>query len=172
MANVTLRSARTEKADPNQAADELCARVLDGPAPKLLTLFASRDRDHRALNQAIRARLPKSVRLIGASTGGEIDNSGMHMKSAVLSGLCGDLEVGLGLGAGLYRDAVGAGSTAIKRACDELGVKQNDLDTRKYVGLVIDDGLKFKKEELLLGVLERNQSLMLVGGGASDLDID
>ncbi len=171
MATVTLRSARTMREDPNAAAEELCARVLDGPPPKLVTLFASRERDQRALNQAVRSRLPKGTRLVGATTGGEIDNEGMHMKSAVLSALSGDLEVGIGLGSGLQRDAVAAGNEAIRHACEELGVKQADLDSRKYVGMVIDDGFKFKKEELLLGVLERNQGLVLVGGGASDVDI-
>jgi hypothetical protein len=172
MPQVSLRSARTSEADPTQAAEQLCSRILEGPPPKLVTLFASRDRDHRALNQAVRARLPKQTRLIGASTGGEIDNEGMHLKSVVMGALCGDLDVGLGLGAGLQRDAAGAGSAAIKRACDELGVKQADLDLRKHVGVVIDDGFKFKKEELLLGVLEKNQGLVVVGGGAADFDID
>src|SRR5690606_31971162 len=31
---------------------------------------------------------------------------------------------------------------------------------------------RYKKEELLLGVLERNQSLILVGGGAADISQD
>jgi hypothetical protein len=42
------------------------------------------------------------------------------------------------------------------------------MDPRKYVGLVIDDGFRYKKEELLLGILEKSQTLVLVGGGASD----
>jgi len=33
---------------------------------------------------------------------------------------------------------------------------------------VIDDGFRYKKEELLLGMLERNPDILLVGGGASD----
>jgi hypothetical protein len=65
-------------------------------------------------------------------------------------------------------DAIGAGAAAIKRACEDLGVRQQDLDPRRYVGLVIDDGFRYKKEELLLGILEKSQTLVLVGGGASD----
>jgi hypothetical protein len=172
MANVTLRSARTQEPDEQRAAEELCSRVLDGPPPKLVTLFAARHRDHAALNKAVRERLPKTTRLIGASTGGEIDNQGMHMGTATLAALSGDLEVGLGFAKNLSADASSAGAAAIKRACEELGVKQQDLDTRKYVGMVIDDGFKFKKEELLLGVLEKNQGMVVVGGGASDMDID
>jgi hypothetical protein len=169
MANVTLRSARTQEEDDKRAAEELVSRVLDGPPPKLVTLFAARNRDHAALNQAVRERLPKSTRLIGASTGGEIDNQGMHMGSVLLSALSGDLEVGLGFAKNMSADASSAGAAAVKRACEELGVKQSELDTRKYVGMVIDDGFKFKKEELLLGVLEKNQGMVVVGGGASDI---
>jgi hypothetical protein len=86
----------------------------------------------------------------------------------VLGALAGDFDVGLGLGGGLSTDAVNAGATAIRKACEELGVRQADLDPRKNVGLVIDDGFRYKKEELLLGILEKNQTLVLVGGGASD----
>ncbi len=172
MANVTLRTARTMESDPTAAAEELCNRLLDGPPPKLVIMFATRARDQKALNSAVRARLPKGTRLIGATSGGEIDHEGMHQNSVVLSALCGDFDVGLGLGTGLSHDAVSAGAAAVKQACDELGVRQAELDTRKYVGIVIDDGFKFKKEELLLGVLEKNQGLVVVGGGASDYEID
>ncbi len=171
MAKVRLRAARSERTDPARAADELLDRLGPHDA-KLVTLFASHDRDHRALNEAVRARLPKRTRLVGATTGGEIDRGGMHAGSVVLSALEGDFDVGLGLGKGLSRDALRAGGEAVEQACRELGVRPEDLDPRKYVGLVIDDAFRFKKEALLLGMLEKNQSLVLVGGGASDDEAD
>jgi hypothetical protein len=60
----------------------------------------------------------------------------------------------------------------VVRAAEELGQRLDDLDTKRCVGLVMDDGFKFKKEELLLGILDRNQALVLVGGGASDEEQD
>jgi hypothetical protein len=171
MASVRLRSARSDRGDPIAAADDLLNQ-LGADAPKLVTLFASHDRDHRALNKAVRERLPRQTRLVGATTGGEIDNEGMHAGSVLLSGLYGDFDVGLGLGAGLARDAVRAGAAAIARASDELGTRPADLSPRKHVGVVIDDAFRFKKEPLLLGMLEKNQSLVLVGGGASDDEPD
>ncbi|MFO0757893.1 MAG: FIST N-terminal domain-containing protein [Byssovorax sp.] len=174
MPKITLKSARTAHADPNAAAEELVSRLgeLGAGAPKLVTLFASSDRDQRAVNQAVRARLPASTRLIGASAGGEIDNAGMHQGSVVLGALDGDFDVGIGLGKGLSADAISAGGEAVSRACAELGTRPADLDPRKNVGLVIDDGAKMKKEELLIGVLEKNHALVVVGGGASDTEID
>lgn len=171
MASVSLRSARTSVVDPEAAADALLAQ-LGGSTPKLVTLFASRNRDHAALNRALRQRLPKSTRLIGASTGGEIDNEGIHSDSVLLGAMSGDFEVGLGLGGGLSQDALSAGTKAVTQACQQLGVRNADLDSRKYVGLVIDDGFRYKKEELLLGMLEKNQALTLVGGGAADAEPD
>jgi|SRR5215217_904095 len=167
MAQVKMQTARTTLKEPDAAAEDLLSQ-LGAIKPVLVTMFASRDRDPYALNRAVRARLPPGTRLVGATTAGELDNTGIHEGSVVLSALSGDLEVGLGLGTGLSLDAISAGQAAIKRACEDLGVRQQDLDPRRYVGLVIDDGFRYKKEELLLGILERSQTLVLVGGGASD----
>jgi hypothetical protein len=172
LAIVKMQTARTTQSDPITAAEDLVRQLQGGPPPKLITLFASRDRDQVALNRALRERLPAGTRLVGATTGGELDNEGIYQGSVVLGALSGDFEVGLGLGTGLSLDAVGAGGAAIKRAAQDLGVRQQDIDARKFVGLVIDDGFRYKKEELLLGILEKNPTLILVGGGASDHEMD
>jgi len=171
MPKVQLESARTTHADAAAAAEDLLSQIT-GANPKLVTLFASSDRDQLALNKAVRERLPKSTRLIGATTGGEIDREGAHMGSVVLGALYGDFDVGLGIGRGLTADAIGAGVDAVAMAASEIGIRPADIDAKKHVGLVIDDGSKMKKEELLLGMLEKNQSLILVGGGASDIELD
>ncbi len=170
MPKIRMKSARTTEASDIAAVEQLLTQI-EGMSPKLVTLFASFDRDHRNLNKLLRERLPSTTRLIGATSGGEIDQEGIHKRSIVLGALDGDFDVGLGLGKGLSTDAISAGVQAVGQACSELGIRTNDLDARKNVGLVIDDGAKMKKEELLLGMLEKNQSLVLVGGGASDLAI-
>lgn len=167
MAEIRLSRSRTDIADPEEAAEALI-RGLEGGEPRLVTLFAARERDQRALNQAVRRRLPAGTRLIGATTSGEVDNEGVHSGGVVLGAFSGDFEVGLGLGRGLSIDAIAAGAAATKAACEQLGTRPQSLDTRTHVGVIIDDGLKYKKEELLLGALDRNQSLVLVGGGAAD----
>jgi hypothetical protein len=80
----------------------------------------------------------------------------MHQGTVVISALSGDLEVGVGVGKGLTTDAIAAGSQALAAAAADIGVRPQ--------------GARFKKEELLLGVLEKCPSLMLVGGGASHPD--
>ena len=170
MGSVHMKTARSVHSDPVQVADDLLEQ-LGSFRPKLVTLFAERKRDQRALNRALRERLPSGTRLLGATTNGEVDHHGMHSGSVLLGALGGDFDVGIGLGRDLHLDAIKAGGQAIRRACDELGVRQADIDPKRHLGLVIDDGFQNKKEELLLGVLERNQSLVLVGGGAADTDM-
>jgi hypothetical protein len=170
MPSVQLVTARTSKTGAEEAAEDLCQQ-LGSVSPKLLTLFASRDRDHAALNRAVRARLP-GVRLIGSTTGGEIDREGIHRGTAVLGALSGDFEVGIGLGKNLGQSPVEAGEAAITRACEELGARADAIASKRYVALVIDDAFRYKKEELLLGVMAKNQGLVAVGGGASDHETD
>jgi hypothetical protein len=171
MARIDFRSARTAATDPVQAATHLVEQ-LGSFTPKLVTLFASRAYDHAALNRALRERLPTGTRLIGASSSGELDRTAMTNGQAVLGAFAGDFDVGIGLGKDLSRDAMSAGSRAMTRACEELGTAPGDLTTSRNVGVVIDDGFRYKKEELLLGMLEQNPDVLLVGGGASDLELD
>ncbi len=170
MPSVQIATARTAKTNPEEAAEDLCQQ-LGSVSPKLLTLFASRERDQAALNRAIRTRVP-GVRLIGATTGGEIDRQGIHNGTAVLGALHGDVEVGIGVGQNLSGSPVEAGEQAIQRACDELGARGDAISSKRYVALVIDDAFRYKKEELLLGVMAKNQGLVAVGGGASDHEKD
>jgi hypothetical protein len=170
MAGIDLTSARTRERDPARAAEALVA-ALSGATPKLVTLFAPDAMDHRALNRELRRRLPPATRLVGASGGGEIDRTGVHRDSVVIGALAGDFELGLGLGTGLGRDAIRAGGDAMRRACADLGVVMGDLERGRHVGLVIDDGLRFKKEELLMGALADTADVTLVGGGAGAYEL-
>lgn len=167
MASVSLESVRTTQLEPSEAAAHLVSQ-LEGKDPKLVVFFAARSVDQPAFNKALRDKLPKGTRLVGATTGGEVDREGIHQGSIVLGALSGDFEVGIGLGEHLKENALQAGEDAARQACRELGVRQGDLDLRRYFGMVMDDGYQQKKEELLLGVLSKNQGTVLVGGGAND----
>ncbi|MBX3229286.1 MAG: hypothetical protein KIT84_18305 [Labilithrix sp.] len=167
MAQIDLASARTHETDPAKAAEELLQN-LSGKTPKLAVIFAHSSIDQRALNAALRERLPKATRLIGASTLTPLDNSGYQPTGAMLGAMTGDFEVGVGVGRQISGDAASAGAKAFTDAAQQLGVKPADLDPRRHVGLVIDDGYKLKKEEFLVGMLDVNPSITLVGGGASN----
>ncbi|MDB4943307.1 MAG: hypothetical protein JWP97_2841 [Labilithrix sp.] len=170
MPSIDLTPARSKASDPEAIAEDLC-RQFGSVVPKLVTMYAPRELDHLALNRAMRERLPKTTRLFGASSAGQIDQGGIHRGVVVAGALSGDLDVGIGLGTGLSIDAVAAGNTATVKACSQLGVRPSDLG-KKHVGLVMDDGFRYKKEEFLIGMLEPNPALVLVGGGAGDAELD
>ena len=67
----------THRAGSGRAAEDLL-KQLGGTIPKLVMMFASRDRDQRALNRAVRERLPKGRGSSARPPRGEIDNNGMH----------------------------------------------------------------------------------------------
>ena len=165
MATVRLQNASSTSRTPEIAAEEALT-ALGSFAPKVVLGFIPGPWDQRAYHAALRARLPKGVRLITSSTGGEISNQGLVTDTMMLGALGGDLDVAVGYGTGLSRDAAKAGSVAIEMAAQQLGTRVANLD-RHHGAVVIDDGFKMKKEEMLLGVLEKNQGLVLVGGGAS-----
>ena len=52
MPKVELKHARTTVKEPSAAAEDLCTQ-LGAAVPKLVTLFASRDRDHGVVRQAL-----------------------------------------------------------------------------------------------------------------------
>lgn len=170
MGRVDLVHARTTARDPGAAAEELIAK-LGGVTPKLLMVYASSDRDQGALNKALRERLPADTRILGSTTGGEIDREGMHQGSVVVAALTGDFDIGIGLGRGLSKDAALAGEKAIQAAAQQIGARADELGSKKYVAIVIDDAFRYKKEELLLGVMSMNQALVAVGGGAASSEV-
>jgi hypothetical protein len=167
MSRVDLECAHAAGGEAETVARRLVAELV-GPEPVLCFAFASPERDHRALAKALRAALPPRTRLVYATSGAPIASSGSMRDSVVLTALSGDLEVGLGLGSDLDGDPVGAGSSAIRQAARELDLAPQELPTRSTVGIVIDDASRQRKEEFLLGILDANPALTLVGGGAGD----
>lgn len=166
MSDIAFKTARTAHTDVDEAAEELI-RNLDMPALKLVVLFSDSNVDQRALNAAVRARLPKETRVVGSTTMTSLDNTGYLPGAVVAAAVGGDLQVGVGKGPKLTENAIEAGAIALDRACAQLGVRARDLDPRQDLALVIDDGYRFKKEEVLLGILDVNPAITLLGGGAS-----
>jgi hypothetical protein len=128
--------------------------------------FIPGDRDHAAHHRALRERLPAGTRLVSSATTAGLTNAGYAPSAVVAGGLGGDLEIGVGFGTGLGTDPSKLGAACVEMAARELGARIEDFD-RTVGGVVIDDGSRMRKEELLLGVLEKNQGLVVVGGGAA-----
>ena len=131
MPSVEMVHARTTALDPGTAAEELC-KQLGGTKPKLAVVFASRDRDQHALNRALRERLPKDTRFLGATTGGEIDRDGMHAGIGGPRGRSRATSRSASASGGTCRSIPRrAGETAVRDAARELGARPDDLGSRK-----------------------------------------
>lgn len=165
MATIDLQNATTAQSDAAAAAEDVLGQLHLGRA-RLVLGFLPGERDHGALHRALRERLPKDVRLVTMSTAAGITNKGYQPGNLTLGVLSGDLEIGVGLGNGLAGAAPEVGAKMVAQAASELGTSVADLD-RRCGGIVLDDGSKMKKEEMLLGALEQNQGLVLVGGGSA-----
>lgn len=165
MANVQMKTSCSTHVDPVSAAEEALGKLGQDPI-KLALAFVPGCYEHAPYHDALRARLPKDTQLVSCSSGGgELTNAGYLENTLVVTALAGDLDVGVGYAKGISRDAVAAGASAIEAASRQLGVRVQDMD-RRYGVIVIDDGIRMKKEELLIGIHERNQGLVSVGGGA------
>lgn len=170
MPSVELETATSSESSPKDITRALLD-ALGGSEPKLGMAFVPGQRDpsfHTELAAELSSALPKGTRLIYATSGAPIGPRGSTPEQVVLAGLSGDLEVGLGFVRDLSDDPAAAGTRAVEAAAQELGGPAGDLDTRRTVGIVVDDGARLKKEELLLGILDANPGLNLVGGGAGD----
>jgi len=162
---VRLEHGCSSASSAKQSVEQALSQLSGAPA-KIVFGFVPGPWEHREFHHALRAALPKETRVVTTSTGGEITNDGLMTERLVVASLCGDIDIGIGYATGLTRDAARAGGEAVEMAASQLGMRVADLD-RRYGGIVIDDGFKMKKEEMLLGVLEKNQGLVLAGGGAS-----
>src|SRR5690606_22648920 len=109
MSQVDLETTVSTATTPEQIADEVVGGLAGGQ-PRLALAFVGADRDQAGVARALRARLPKDTRLLTASSKVPIARTGNSPGSVVLAALSGDLEVGLGLGTGLSKDAVAAGA--------------------------------------------------------------
>ncbi|HJL15383.1 MAG TPA: FIST N-terminal domain-containing protein [Sandaracinaceae bacterium LLY-WYZ-13_1] len=167
MSTVEFETSTSNADTAEQMATDL-VEGLSGAEPKLALAIVPAERDQPAIAKALRDKLPKDTRLAYTTSGAPIGPRGVQPNTAVLASLGGDLEVGLGFVEELTDDAVSAGISVMKMASEDLGVRPGDLDETTTLGIVVDDGMRFKKEELLLGLLDANAGLSLVGGGASD----
>lgn len=165
MAKVEIETATTTKSDAAAAAEDVLSQLHLG-ATRLVWGFIPGAVDHGEYHRALRERLPKDVRVVTQSTTAGLTNAGYLPGTMTVGALKGDLDLGIGHATGLADAAPETGSQMIERAARELGTRVADLD-RRVGGLVIDDGSKNKKEEMLLGALEDNQGLVLVGGGSA-----
>ncbi|MET7403620.1 FIST N-terminal domain-containing protein [Dactylosporangium sp. NPDC005572] len=148
--------------DSYEAAREAAHAALSGPEPKLFLVFAGIAHDPHRIAEGLRAAAP-GVPVLGCSTHGEIDPSGPHDGSVVVTALGGDgfsvSTAAVPQISGRQRDA---GAEAARCAAAAA-------DRPHRILLLLTDGLARDQEMVVRGAYGvLGASVPLFGGAAGD----
>jgi hypothetical protein len=164
---MNIKTAYSRKESPQEAAEEI--RVAYGAFDaKALVYFASSNFDPASLSRRMQDSFPK-IPVFGCTTSGEIvsgqmlDNSVVSM--AFNSRVVEELQVEILTG--LQEDPKGAVDRAFHSFEKRFGVPMADMDHKKYVGLVLIDGLSGAEEKVMERIGDLT-NIHFVGGSAGD----
>jgi hypothetical protein len=153
--------------DPALAAAALAGEIGDGDN-RLVVYFASSQYEPVTLAREMAAAFP-GVTLFGCTTAGEIVTGQMLDKSIVAMALGSELvkNVHIVVAEGISSDGRGATKGAILSLEAMLRSKLVELDSEKFAGLILCDGLA-GAEEAVMDEIGNAGNLTFVGGSAGD----
>jgi hypothetical protein len=161
------RTSFSTQQDPAQVAASL-KRELGDADTRLLVYFASAQYEPVTLARAIADAFP-SVVTFGCTTAGEIVTGRMLDQSVVAMALGSELvkKVHVALAEGVSAASRSACKTAVRTLEQVVGAKLDALDSQKYCGLILTDGLT-GVEEAVMDEIGNASNLTFIGGSAGD----
>ncbi len=135
-------------------------------SPRLVVFFASSRHEPAAIARAMQAAFPDAT-VVGCTTAGEIAAGRMLKGSVVAMGFSAEAIAGVQVQLVRHPATPGQVDAALARFEDQLGVRMNDLDHTRYVGLVLIDGLS-RSEERVMDRLGDLTNVAFIGGSAGD----
>lgn len=161
------KTSVSNHADPTVAAASLKHDLGDADT-RLLVYFASAQYEPSALARAVAEAFP-GVTTLGCTTAGEIVSGRMLDKSVVAMALGSALvkRVTPALAAHISADGRAATKAALRTLERDLGQNLAQLDTSRFCGLVLCDGLS-GAEEAVMDEIGNAGDLTFVGGSAGD----
>ena len=161
------RSAWTQQRDARLAAAEL-AEQFGLVNPKAILFFCSHHHDGKTLSGTLRERYP-GAEVIGCTTAGEFTDR-EHGSSSVSALALGSDKV-LRCAGALAPCAQGTApgvKAAMDRIATTLKIEPRALDPKRYVGVVLVEGLKMREEEVNEELGNHAPVISFVGGSAGD----
>lgn len=155
-------------AQSSKAVDELGAQFKAelGDAA-VVVYFASSHYDLSEVAKAIAAAFP-TARTFGCTTAGELVSGAMSKASVVAMGIGGEVVdrafIGVVENVGSSVDGIDKLFASWER---ELGQRMIDLDTERWIGIVLADGLS-GAEERVMDRLGNKTNVTFIGGSAGD----
>ena len=164
-------SAHSRAKDSRAAAAEIISQFdeqLKGAAPTAAFVFLSAAHDGPTLISAVRTRYPKA-QVVGCTTAGEfVEREGSVGGVAAMALPATTARAAYGVVAHFERGVEAGILDAAKKLGRMAGSDLKSLDPKRWVGVLLADGMGMKEEEIndALGVAA--PQLVFVGGSAGD----
>lgn len=164
-------SAHSRAKDSRAAAAEIISQFdeqLNGAMPTAVFVFLSAAHDGPALMSAVRARYPQA-QVVGCTTAGEfVERDGSVGGVAAMALPATTARAAYGVVAHFERGVEAGILDAAKKLGRMAGSDLKSLDPKRWVGVLLADGMGMKEEEIndALGVAA--PQLVFVGGSAGD----
>lgn len=159
-------SAWSGAADVARAAEELSAAIGE-QSPSLILFFAPPDMDIAALSATLSRR--HGVVAAGCTTAGELSDHVINERgvSAMAFGTDKVSRASATI-VDLSDDVANRTRAAVQQLGDALGIDLRTADARRYVGIILIDGLSGAEEEVNHALGTAAPGLLFVGGSAGD----
>ena len=161
-------TAHTDHPDAAEAAGHLAGQ-LAGADPRVVLFFCSAAHDGAAISAALRERFPRAE-VVGCTTAGEFTERARGEQGVSAMALGADRVTACA--AALARTDGGDVDGAVRGAAASLGaalgIDLREADPRRYVGVVLVEGLRGREEAVNHALGMAAPSLSFVGGSAGD----
>ena len=162
---MSIITAHSTESNPEKAVAHLQAQMA-GNAFRLVIFFASSQYDPQSISSAVKKAFPQADTL-GCSTAGEIISGQILKNSIVAMGFTSDVIEDLNLQIVSNIQNENHVDEAFKVFGEYFGTEPFTMDTDKYVGIILADGLRGAEEKLMDRIGELS-NLFFIGGSAGD----
>jgi len=161
---MTIQVTYSEKSEPQLAAQEIL-NSFSSITPVAIIFFASPIYNPKEISSSMKEAFPNAT-VIGCSTAGEIATGKMLKNSIVAMALEAEEIENIESDVIDLSDRQSPSKVVINLA-EKFGYKPLDLDEKKYLGMILIDGLS-KGEEKLMENLGDLLNITIIGGSAGD----
>ncbi len=173
MGGISVKTGYSTNANENLAVGEVLQEIKQDDL-KCVLFFVSSHYDQLKISEAINSYAAqddfyRDVEFVGCTSAGEFTQHGFMSKSfSAMSFSSHELAIGIGVGKRISDNPIGAPKKAVEKACSQLGISVDELDSSIYTGLVLIDGLQSVEEYIMLGLSKIARTLRVAGGSAGD----
>lgn len=166
--NQELKTAHSQLQDSKAAAQEVLEALGAVESPFLL-YFASASHDLGAIAREFSQAHPATL-AFGCTTSGEYITGPGNLKNSLVAMTLPKIAVKRAEAALIenFKEQAANAGAVLKDLAARWGKDVRDLDSRRFVGIVLPDGLSLQEETLMDALGDAAPELLIVGGSAGD----